>query len=448
MIGDRWDTTIQRASFRIRFPRAEGGKGLRAKIFGGEYGSTQSQILEKLVTEAYGSATDTTVTLQEDQLTGVRNSALPPYHALTVVLALPENLIQKPGPFEVFMNLLLANFGFGIPFLVLFGMSLFWVRYGRDPSSGPMVVQFDPPDGISGPEAGTLLDEQVDMRDLAAGIISLAVAGYVKIEPKETGLVFKRRSADIHIVRDTPGQELNTFESFLLRKLAACGKVVSETELRTSVAPHVEEMRTKLYDALVSRGYYVSSPHKVRMAWTVGGIVVVGLLAFISMMISPFENPVPAIIGGGLGALLVILFARGMPRRTESGAKALALVRGFEEFIRRAKGDELEWMSKKHPDAALFEKYLPHAIAFGLTQQWAGAFEGIVKEMPSWYMAPHGMHFHPMYFSNDLVTISNSLGSAATTPPRSSGASGGHSGFSSGGGFSGGGFGGGGGGSW
>jgi uncharacterized membrane protein len=96
---------------------------------------------------------------------------------------------------------------------------------------------------------------------------------------------------------------------------------------------------------------------------------------------------------------------------------------------------------------ALFEELLPHAVAFGLTAQWAQAFQGVLHEMPTWYVSPYNTGFNPIYFSHDLNSINTNLASAAFTPPRSSGASGGGSGFS-GGGFSGGGFGGGGGGSW
>jgi uncharacterized membrane protein YgcG len=108
-------------------------------------------------------------------------------------------------------------------------------------------------------------------------------------------------------------------------------------------------------------------------------------------------------------------------------------------------------MSKKQPDQALFEAYLPHAIAFGLTREWADAFAGVLHAMPNWYVTPYGGGFDPRWFAYDLMNTSRALGTSASTPPRtssSSGSWGGGSGFSSGGGFSGGGFGGGGGGSW
>lgn len=73
---------------------------------------------------------------------------------------------------------------------------------GEDPDGGPMVVQFDPPEGLSGAATGALMDERVDTRDISAGIFSLAVKGYLGIEPKEEGLFFKRRTAELHILRE------------------------------------------------------------------------------------------------------------------------------------------------------------------------------------------------------------------------------------------------------
>ena len=152
---------------------------------------------------------------------------------------------------------------------------------------------------------------------------------------------------------------------------------------------------------------------------------------------------------GGIIALVpVIIFARIMPRMTPKGAKVQKDLLGFQEFIRRARGQELEWMNKKHPDQLLFESYLPHAVAFGLTAQWAEAFKDVLTEPPNWYHTPAGVPFTYLGFGSDLDYMTERVGSAASSPPQRSGSgwSSSSSGFSSG--SSGGGFGGGGGGSW
>lgn len=448
LTGDQWDTSIQQVHFRANFPKIENGKGERARLFYGPLGSTLSHTLTKLDPGSYDPTTATTMSLSESEVRGERLVETPPSSGLTLVLNLPSKAIPPPPVSKQVYRFLVPNLGFTIPLWVLLAMSFFWLRYGKDPDGGPTVVQFDPPDGLSGGEFGALLDESVDQRDIAAGVISLAVKGYLRIIPKEEGLIFKKRAADLDLTGKVDGADLSPFESKLLARLRACSGTIDESELRRNVAPYIEDLKNSIYNELVRRGYYRTSPAKARNAWGCGGLIVIIAVGILLTLISPFGNPLPAIVGGIIGAIIVFAFANAMPRRTDPGAKAHKLAKGFEEFVRRARKDELEWVSKKHPDQAMFEEYLPHAIAMGLTREWAQAFEGIVHAMPDWYATPAGTPFHPIYFANDLGTISTSVGSAAATPPRSSGGSGGSSGFSSGGGFSGGGFGGGGGGSW
>jgi uncharacterized membrane protein len=91
---------------------------------------------------------------------------------------------------------------------------------------------------------------------------------------------------------------------------------------------------------------------------------------------------------------------------------------------------------------ATFEKFLPFAMALGVEKKWAGAFQGIFTQPPSWYQGPVGGPFYAMGFMNSLNQMSARAGQVMSSAPRSSS---GGSGFG-GGGSSGGGFGGGGGG--
>lgn len=92
-------------------------------------------------------------------------------------------------------------------------------------------------------------------------------------------------------------------------------------------------------------------------------------------------------------------------------------------------------------DKNLFFRFLPYAIALGVEDEWAKAFEGIYQEQPDWYVSPGGVKtFSPSRFSSSMNSLTSSLASAMFSSPRGSGAGGG--------GFSGGGGGGGGGGSW
>lgn len=446
--GNDWEVPIGAADVTISFPESPGAKGVRVRAFSGPYGSTVSHTVTKIAQKDPDEETATLIWLTPNQARVARVKPLEPHEGITVVLSVPETLIPKPPPMKQAMYFLLPNLGFAMPILILPFMAIMWFLFGRDPSSGPMVVQFEPPDGMSGSAVGAMIDEKVDQRDIAAGIITLATKGYLRIHPKEEGLIFKSRTADLEIMRNDAGTDLSPFEEELLRRLRTAGNLVTDLDLRTYVAPYLPKLKSSLYQELVDRGYYLQSPETARTLWVVLGVLIIFGLGFLFTVISPVKSPLPSVVGGIISFVFVLMFAQGMPKPTSQGAKTLAKVRGFQEFIRRARGNELEWMSQKHPDEALFEAYLPHAVAFGLTREWANAFMGILHAMPSWYVTPYGTGFDANWFAYDLVNVSNSLGTSASTPPRSSGSSGGSSGFSSGGGFSGGGFGGGGGGSW
>lgn len=446
--GNDWEEAMERVHVTLSFPAVAKSSDVRARVFTGPYGSRQYQEVEGFKSDVVDRVNGTTTSLSKDAMTVETLDALPPGAGLTIVLDVPSALIAKPTFWQTASLVLRNNLGFGIPVVVAVLMGLFWAMYGKDPAKKPVAVQFEPPDGMTGAEVGTLLDERVDQRDIAAGVITLAVNGFLTITPEETGMVFKKRTATMELTGKGDEKDLGPYEKLLLAKLTNCTQPIDESELRTHVAPHLGQLVNSVYDNLIDRGYYTANPQSVRGGWVVGGLLGVGLLAFLCFTINPMGAALPSIVGGILGAGVVVFFGSLMSRRTNAGAEAWRKVKGFEEFIRRARGKEFDWMSKKEPTMSLFEEYLPHAVAFGLATEWAAAFEGILHEMPDWYRAPYGTPFYPAYFGSDMGYISDSIGSAAATPPRSSGGSGGFSGFGGGGGFSGGGFGGGGGGSW
>jgi uncharacterized membrane protein len=152
------------------------------------------------------------------------------------------------------------------------------------------------------------------------------------------------------------------------------------------------------------------------------------------------------VVGGVLSLGVVVLFGRIMAARSVRGARTRVECLGFREFMDRVDGDRIRRMP---PDT--FEKFLPYAMAFGVEQHWAKAFEGIIKDPPSWYVGSAygnpGWVWSPMLFTNDVNSFSTSAyESFSATPQASASGSGfGGGGSGGGGGFSGGGFGGGGG---
>jgi uncharacterized membrane protein len=147
------------------------------------------------------------------------------------------------------------------------------------------------------------------------------------------------------------------------------------------------------------------------------------------------------ILSGVFTAIIVAGFGYFMSARTVAGERELEKVLGFEDFLGRVEKDQIERMEKT---PAMFEKYLPYAMALRVEKKWASAFQDIYRQPPQWYSAPYGSGFQTLWLINNLNLMSMQTGTAMASSPRSAGGTGG-SGFG-GGGFSGGGFGGGGGG--
>src|SRR5207253_6988944 len=76
---------------------------------------------------------------------------------------------------------LLSNWPLILPMFTFVGMFYLWWTRGRDPRLRPIAAQYEPPDQMTPGEAGTLVDESVDMRDITASLVDLAVRGYITI---------------------------------------------------------------------------------------------------------------------------------------------------------------------------------------------------------------------------------------------------------------------------
>jgi uncharacterized membrane protein YgcG len=141
-----------------------------------------------------------------------------------------------------------------------------------------------------------------------------------------------------------------------------------------------------------------------------------------------------------------------MSRKTRKGRIAWERIAGLEEYIRRAEVDDI----KEQERQGVFERLLPYAIVFGLSDRWGKAFADLYRRPPDWYQPARGDGFSTWVLVNDLDRSMWMMNRTFPSQPRStgegfSGRGGGYSwssGGFGGGGSSGGGFGGGGGSSW
>ena len=68
------------------------------------------------------------------------------------------------------------------PLLALVFLARRYWTAGRDPrGSASVVVRYEPPPDLTPGEIGALVDERVDLRDLTATVVDLAIKGYLRI---------------------------------------------------------------------------------------------------------------------------------------------------------------------------------------------------------------------------------------------------------------------------
>jgi uncharacterized membrane protein YgcG len=430
--GDEWTLPIESASAHIVFP--EGTSNVRTNVFTGTYRS----VGRNAVAEVNGTGVDVHTT-----------SPLGLHEGLTIAVAFDKGVVREPTKLSLLWLYMRSNWPLGIPVVAFALMFWLWWTRGRDPRLRPIAAQYEPPDKLTPGEVGTLIDNSVDMRDITAGIVDLAVRGYLVIEEKQTPhMMGLTHSTDyvFHLKKSkAEWNDLKPHEQELLDGIFAggnAGDMVTLAQLHNQFYKNIPSIKSDIFGSLVEHGYYVRRPDSVRSSY-IGMGVVIGLILVwggVSLGGKMGMAPLPFIVAGIVTGLIIIGFGWFMPARTQSGARALEGVLGFEDFLGHVEADRFN-RTIKTPE--MFEKFLPFAMALGVEKNWSKAFQGIYTQPPQWYQGGNfGPSFYPYMFVNNLNTLSSQAGTVMSSAPRSSGGSG----FSGGGGYSGGGFGGGGGG--
>ena len=429
--GDEWDVPIESASAMIILPAST--SNIRATAFAGIYGSRDKDAIAQV--GGNGVEVHTTNAL--------------PYHAgLTVAVAFDKGYVREPTAADLAVRFLRSNWPLFLPLLTFLVMFYLWWTRGRDPRLRPISAQYEPPDTLSPGEAGTLVDNSADIRDITASMVDLAVRGYMVIEEHQVdrmlGLYHEKDYNFILQKNRSEWSALKAHEQSLLDGFFSAGTIgetVSMSSLQNSFYENLADMKKGIFESLVAQGFYSRRPDSVRNTYVGAAIVVAVLSVWIgSRLASSFGMaPFTLIAAGILTAGVIAGFAWFMPAHTEQGTRALEKVLGFEDFLNHVESDRFNRMIKT---PQMFEKFLPFAMALGVEKNWSKAFQGIMTQPPSWYRGGYGTNFYPANFASDLNAMSAKAGSAMSSSPRSSGGSGFGGGGSSGGGFGGGGGGG------
>jgi hypothetical protein len=425
--GFDWAFPIDRGSATVRFDFDVPAGSITTEGYTGPYGSNRQDFTSHVDADgvAYFEA----------------NDSLGPLNGLTIVVMWPKGLVTEPTALDRATWILKDNAGLVIllvGFVAVLAYAIpVWSRYGKDPEEGVLVTRYEPPRTFSPASLRYIRQMYYDDKTMTAGILSLAVKGYLRIND----LGSKHTLFKLEPGPDAPA--LATGEAELYEALFKDGKrVVLEQDnhalLGGARAAHrsslVKDYKRHYFrlNSLLNLPSILVAVASIALAFIVGGRLSIAMIVVIVIMM-----------------LTVAFFGVIMRRPTPRGRKVLDEMLGFRDYLEVAEKDEMNLRNPPEKTPELFEAYLPFALALGVEQDWAEKFADVLEAIRE----PDGRGYQPAWYSgswdssrisSNIGSVSSGLGSAissSVTPPGSSSGGGG-------GGFSGGGGGGGGGGGW
>lgn len=444
--GTRWPVPIRHVSCTVVLPEAavERPEAVRTASHVGPWGSRTA-----------GPAADVS---PDRRLRFELPEGVDAWSGMTVVVGFPKGHVAAPTRGTRVRWFLGDNAIVLAPLVVLAALLLLWRLRGRDRGRpGSIVVQYEPPDGLTPVEVGTIIDERVDRRDVTATIIDLAVRGHLTIDVDMDGGAKPITADRIRLIRgDKPTADLKVFEREIMDGLfTGDADEVALQSLEAGFYKSFLAVCRQVYDSLHRSGHFIGNFLVRRQAWFGAAMLLSFVLVAVSMVLIVVGvlMPVPTIIAVVLTVPQLFVFARIMPRKTVRGRRALEHIRGLEEYLTRAELPTLELAALR----AHFEKLLPYALALNLSEVWARKFDDIYERPPEWFDTHARDGVTAMSVAIGVERSTAAMTHALWVAPRTMGRSGafdsagfgsGASGFGGGGGFSGGGGGGGGGSAW
>lgn len=434
--GNGFVVPITKASARVIFPGSLGQGNTQIKCFAGIAGSTKAcDISQYIYAPDNSSAAGANFSAQN----------LAAGEGLTIVVGVPKGAVYQPTQSELFKETLIDNVVLFVPLLMFFVAFFIWRKRGKDSAGrGTIITEFDVPDNVTPAEAGTIVDERCEQKELSAEIIELAVKGYLKIKRQEREVLFIKSAEYSFEKLKEADDALGEHEKTLLGGIFEKGDSVKLSDLKSTFYEKYNLFTKEVYDSVSLKGYFFKNPQEARVKYFVIYLFFLAGIYIVIFSLLGVAFGVYAVLSFVISLIIAGIFSFVMPQKTEAGVLLKEKILGLKNYLTVAEKDRLEFHNAPEKSPEQFEKLLPYAIALSVEKKWAKQFEGIYNISPTWYEDSRGFNnFTAIYFVDSLNDFRTDFNSSVVTSAAASGSSG-----FGGGGFSGGGFGGGGGGSW
>ena len=494
LIGNEWDTNINKVNFMINLPKEFDSDNLGFST--GKFGSTSSN-------DVYHQVNGNTIS-------GYTLKTLEPGEGLTIRLELEEGYFKNAKLQVDWKESLIYIFPILFPILCY----NLWKKYGKD-DKVVKTIEFNPPDGMNSLDVGFYYKGIATDKDVISLLLYFANKGYLKISktqvPKLFGTresftitklkeydgndwcektflegLFRKRRKDQspyligiqtipsnkvteedlkdnfyitirHILNDKKSKENQDkiFDSKSVRKKGSIMAAIVITLLMIIIPPFlttydfigtffplfIAALAISIYTYYTAKALEEKTkklPSILLMTLVIIIVLCISFFAFPNVLLAFDSITLTGYLIGLICIIIMTIFYRIIPKRTPYGIEILGKIKGFKEFIETAEKDKLETLVQDNP--TYYYDILPYAYVLGVSNTWMKKFESMSYQPPNWYEG--STDFHISDFDHFMFSATRTMTSAPSSS-MSSGSSGG-----SGGGSSGGGSGGGGGGSW
>lgn len=424
LTGNFWDLEIDKVHIEVKFPEEIKNDEVAVSLYSGTLGARDSQSADFYW--------DNDANLIVDS-----NRKLARREGITVSVTFAKNIFTPYMPtfWEEYGNYLFLI----IPFMVFIICFRIWKNYGDDPDLKKTVIaEYKPPENMSPTEMGLLLTNgKLKNHFITAEIINFAVKGIITIKEVENKILFFT-SKDYELLRvgNTEAEsKLVGPQKIILDKIFEKSAVVKISSLKNNFYKILADIKKDGNKLLEEKNLIVAGGLKYSAV-----MIFLGFVLFFSGLIwgSAFFGAwvgLPLAISGSI----ILIFGFIMPKRTLQGTEMNLRIKGFKLFMKTVDKDRAKFYEEEN----IFEKFLPYAILFAITDIWIKRIKEIYGEeyfanhVPAWYIGNNPAGFNADSFGSALNELSNSISSSTSAPSGSGG-----------GGSAGGGGGGGGGGGW
>lgn len=494
LIGNEWDTNINKVNFTINLPKEFDSDNLGFST--GKFGSTSSN--------------DVYYQVNGNTISGYTLKTLEPGEGLTIRLELEEGYFKNAKLQVDWKESLIYIFPILFPILCY----NLWKKYGKD-DKVVKTIEFNPPDGMNSLDVGFYYKGIATNKDVISLLLYFANKGYLKISktqvPKLFGTresftitklkeydgndwcektflegLFRKRRKDQspyligiqtipsnkvteedlkdnfyitirHILNDKKSKENQDkiFDSKSVRKKGSIMAAIVITFLMIIIPPFlttydfigtffplfIAALAISIYTYYTAKALEEKNkklPSILLMTLVIIIVLCISFFAFPNVLLAFDSITLTGYLIGLICIIIMTIFYRIILKRTPYGIEILGKIKGFKEFIETAEKDKLETLVQDNP--TYYYDILPYAYVLGVSNTWMKKFESMSYQPPNWYEG--STDFHISDFDHFMFSATRTMTSALSSS-MSSGSSGG-----SGGGSAGGGSGGGGGGSW